>query len=559
MAFMDVIHLPRNIHRLADILRVLIRNGLGHFVRRLNLQEHLPMLARVLGPRDAGAVPHDEETVARRVATALQELGPTFVKMGQMLSSRPDLLSDSFISEFRQLQDHVAPFPGEHAREIIHSELGPNADLFEHIEAEPFASGSIAQVHRATLKDGSQVVVKIRRPGIEQIVLSDVAILSFLAQRAQSLFPELNPVAIVDEFEKAMRREMDLVTEASYTAKFREAFEDEQDIHSPKVYWELTTSQVLTLEWVKGVSVAKLGELRERGVDLNRVATTLANSFMKQFFMMGLFHADPHPGNLLVMDDGRVALIDFGLVGHLTAELRSQLVTIAIALSRQDVELAVEAYAEIGELSESTNPKRLKAELLEMLDKYYGMPLKRIETMTVFSDTTRIARSYGIVMPRDLILLARSFVTVTSVARQIDPDFDLAAMVGPHAKAMLMDKLSPARMARALGVNAWHLGHLLARLPSDLRHILRKLGTGALQFRFKHEGLETLIHELDRASNRLSVSLTLGSVVIGSSLIIHSDLGPKVFNISAFGLFGFIIAGAMGLWLAWDIIRSGRY
>ena len=559
MAFMDVVHLPRNIHRLAEILHVLIRNGLGHFVRRLNLQEHIPMLARVLGRRDERGVPHDQETVAHRIATALQELGPTFVKMGQMLSSRPDLLSESFIEEFQRLQDRVAPFPGEQAQAILREELGPEFDQFEELGPEAFASGSMAQVHRARLRTGEDVVVKILRPGIEQTVWGDIAILSYLAKRAESIFPEFNPVAIVNEFEKSMRREMDLVTEAAYTSKFSKAFADQDMIHCPAVYWDLTTSKVLTLEWIQGVSVSDAEDLRARGFDPAKIAATLADSFMAQFFRVGMFHADPHPGNLLVMNDGRVALVDFGLVGHLTADLRGQLVTIAIALARQDVELAVEAYADVGEVSDATDLKRLKTELIEMFDKYYGMPLKRIETQKAFADATRIARSHGIVLPRDLILLARSFVTITSVARQLDPDFDLAGMVQPHAKALLMDKLSPKRLLKSAGLNGWHLARLFARLPSDLRQIFGKLGSGSLQLRFKHEGLESFIGEIDRASNRLAISMTLGSVVIGSSLILHANLGPKLFGLSGIGLFGFVVAGAMTLWLAWDMLRSGRY
>jgi ubiquinone biosynthesis protein len=559
MPLSTVIHLPRNIHRLAEILHVLIRNGLGHFVRRMNLQEHLPMLERVLGRREGEPVAQDEETVARRVATALQELGPTFVKMGQMLSSRPDVLPESFIEEFRKLQDRVAPFSSEEAHQILHKELGSNADLFEHVEAEPFASGSIAQVHRARLLDGSEVVVKIRRPGIERTVLGDVAILSFLAQRARRHFPEFNPVAIVAEFEKSIRREMDLVTEASYTSKFHDALKDEPGLRCPKVYWDLTTSQVLTLEWLEGINVSQQEELVRRGTDLKKVTAVLANAFMKQFFRMGMFHADPHPGNLLVMPDGTLALVDFGLVGHLTGELRSQLVTILIALARRDVDLAIEAYAEIGEFAEGADPHRLKPDLMELLDKYYGMPLKRIETQKVFADVTRIARSNGVILPRDLILLARAFVTVTSVARQLDPDFDLAAMAQPHTQALLKDKFSPTRIAKGLGINAWHLARLFARLPSDIRQILRKLQTGSLQFVFRHEGLEPFTAGLDRVSNRLSVSVILGSVVIGSSVIIHRGGGPMLFGVSAFGLLGYVLAGVLGMWLVWDILRSGRY
>ena len=560
MAWTDLIYLPRNLHRLGEILQVLASNGLGHIVQNLNLQEHIPFAARLLGRRKGEEPAQDPETLARRLATALQQLGPTFVKMGQMLSSRPDLLPQSFIDEFRKLQDHVAPFSSQKAMDIIRRELGAQADDFQELDPEPFASGSIAQVHSARLRDGSKVVVKIRRPGIESTIAGDIAILSYLAERAQKHFPEFNPKAIVTEFDKCIRRELDLVTEASYTAKFQRAFENDPNLRCPNVYWDLTTSHVLTLELIEGISVSEAGALSESGIDQHRVAATLADAFMKQFFHMGLFHADPHPGNILVLPDGTIGLVDFGLVGHLTPELRSQLVTIVIALARQDINLAVEAYGEIGEFAADADPKQLKPDLLEMLDKYHGIPLKRIQTQEVFADMTRVARAHGVVLPRDLILLARAFVTVTSVTRQLDPDFDLVAMVEPHTRALLKDKFSPSRLAKTFGVNLWHLATLFARLPGNLRQIIRKIEHGSLQIVFKHEGLENFMSEVDRASNRISVSMILGSVIIGSSLIMHSKIGPKIFSdISAFGLLGYLVAGMMGLWLAWDILRSGRY
>jgi len=551
---------PRRIHRMSQVLQVLVKHGFGHIVRRMNLHTHLPVLNRL---REGGAPPPGEiETIARRARLILQELGPTFVKLGQVLSTRPDVLPEEFIEELRRLQDQVEPFSIEQARERLEMELGaPIRETFAEFVDEPKASGSIGQVHYARLIDGSEVVIKIKRPGIERTIMSDLDLLGILAEQAERI-PELQPfrpAMMVEEFSRAIQRELDFISEGSYTAKFHELFRDDPSVRIPRVHWEFTTSSVLTLERLSGVKMSDAAGLERLAVNRKELARRLMSLFMRQFFSEGLFHADPHPGNIFVMPSGTLGLIDFGMVGHLDTTLRSQLATSLIALVKQDLDLIVDIYADIGVVSEGTNYAELKPDLISLLDKYYGVPVEKIDTRAAFMEIMRIARRHEIVLPRDFVLLGKAFVTVMGQARELDPQFDLAGLAAPQAKALLKQRFSPDALTRTIGSNLWHLSSLLHQVPRELRQITKKILAGQLQMVFRHEGLERFSNELDRTGNRLAFSIVVASVVIGSSLIIHAKIGPSVFgNVSAVGFAGYAVAFAMGALLMIGILRSGR-
>lgn len=559
MSLADIARTAKRVRRLTEIATVATRHGLGHLVHRLRLQEHLPFLRRVSEGAVADGARVDEETIAERVCLTMQELGPAFVKLGQLLGARPDIIPESFAAEFRKLHDHVKPFDSALAEQIIEQELGASAEsALASFDPQPFGSGSIAQVHYAQLRDGTSVVIKVKRPGIDKVITADISLLMALARQAESYFPEYRPVAIVEEFERSVRRELDLVTEASYTAKFHERFAGVPGVRAPRVFWRYTTTNVLTLERLRGSNIGDTEELDRRGIDRRALAQKVGNAFMEQFFRMGLFHADPHPGNLLVGDDGELGLIDFGMVGHLTPDLMSQLATTLIALVRGDLDLIVEIYADIGVFSERTDLRQVKRDMQEMLDIYYGLPLKRIETKKVFADVTRVARDNGIFLPRDFVLLAKSFITITNIARTLDPDFDVTGVVEPHAKRLLLERFSPPRLTKAAGSGLWRLVHFLRWAPREFRDLLRKVQTGSLQFQFKHQGLEDFMYEMDRASNRIAVSIILAAVIIGSSLVIHAGKAPLWGEVPAIGAVGYLFAGALGLVLVIAILRSKR-
>lgn len=534
------------------------RHGLGHVVARMNLQDHMPMVARIVSRGKLEVLPPDDETIARRLVLTMQELGPTFTKLGQILSTRPDIIPEPYLCEFRKLQDSVKPFSTSEAKAIIEKELGRAIpDVFSEFGDEPFASGSIAQVYHARLASGHPVVVKVRRPGIKSVVKADIELLYYFAHHAERNWPELNPVRLVEEFESSIRKELDFVAEASYTSKFHQLMSETPGITSPRVFWDCSTSQVLTVERMSGIRPDSIAELDRCGIDRPAVAKRLAEAFMRQYVELGFFHADPHPGNLFIDEQGNVAIVDFGNTAHLTDQMLSQLSTALIAVSKENIDILLEVYFEMGE-APPLDTHRFMPDFLEIYDKYYGMPLKRIDLGSLFNDFFRLARAHGLTMPRNLVMLSRSLVLVTGVCRTLDPEFNMSELIEPAARRVLAQKVSPKHAARKLGLQLWHTSKLMQNLPGHLKTILQKIEAGTMTVSFKHQGLEGLINELDRVSNRLSVSIILMGTVVGSSIALHSNF-LSLWGIPVLGIAGYVIAAMLGLWLVWDILRSGRY
>jgi ubiquinone biosynthesis protein len=315
---------------------------------------------------------------------------------------------------------------------------------------------------------------------------------------------------------------------------------------------------VLTLERLSGIKINMVEQLEEQGVDRRALARNLTAGFMEHYLGHGMFHADPHPGNLLVSSDGCINLVDFGLVGHLSEEMRSQLAATLFAVTRRDIDTFVEVYSEIGVFDRRTHAIELKTDLAELLDKYYGLPLVQIDIKRVFDDVTETARRHHVMLPRDFVLLGKSFVAVISTARKLDPEYDLGTLAESTAKLISKERFSPSRIKRLLTTELWQIGRLLQRLPRDLRNLITSVQEGRLQLVFRHEGLENLTTEIDKSSNRLSFSITLAAIIIGSSLIIAAGVGPKVQGISLLGVVGYLLAGVLGAWLAVAILRAGK-
>ncbi|MBI2559585.1 MAG: phosphotransferase, partial [Planctomycetes bacterium] len=561
MSLINIGKAPRRLHRLSQILQAFMRHGFGHLVYNLKLHTYLPVANR-FREKPLKLAQYEEETLAKRLALVFQELGPMFVKLGQVLSTRPDLVPDEFVKEFRKLQAGVLPFDSTVAKGIVESELKcPIREAFLTFEDKPRASGSIAQVHDAILLDGTKVVVKVKRPGIDRLMLTDLDLLSFLADRAERIeeLKPFRPAMLVEEFSRAIHHELDFITEASHTSKFHQGFESNPKVHIPKVYWDFTTSSVLTLERLSYSNLVDCSFLDEMGIDRKKLAVDLMTMFMEQFFITGMFHADPHPGNLLVSKDGTLGIIDFGMVGYTTEDLKNQLSASLMALIKKDIDFFVEVFIDIGCISQDGNIPKLKGSLLEILDKYFGIPLKRIDIRRAFSDVMQVARNNSMLLPRDFVLLGKSFITVTSMARVLDPDFDFASIVTPFTKGLAMEKLSPGHLAKTATVNTWHFANLVRQAPREIRYLAQKLLTGTMQIALKHQGLDNFIFELDRASNRLALSIILAATVIASSLVMMAGIGPTILgNISVLGIAGYSFATIMGLWLALGIFRSGR-
>lgn len=561
MKILNVRRTYRNLLRIKEILQVLTKHGFGHIVSRLNLTIYIPGL-RNLGVPSYFSPNLSEESAAARFRMVLQELGPTFVKLGQILSGRPDILPENFIQELRLLQDHVPPFATSIVRETIEQELGaPITEIFPHFDGQALASGSIGQVHSARLPNGTAVIVKVKRPGIGKIIDTDVAILRFLAELAEKYIEELKIfqlVMIVDEFAKTVRRELDFTSEAAYTEKFYVLLQENPAVTSPLIFWEYTTANLITLQKLQGTNIGEIELLKEQGIDLKKLADNLTYSFTQQYFVWGIFHGDPHPGNVLVAADGKICLVDFGMVGHLSDELKSQLATTLLALLKNNLDMIVEVYADIGVFPKQLNRRELKTDILELLDKYFNTPFQHLDIAKIFEDIVRLARNHKVILPRDFILLGKSLVTITGLARELDPDFKFAKAISPHISTILREKFSPRKLFDAAIFPTWTFFSLLQRLPSNIKDLLRLVKNGDLQLVLQHEIPEKAYQQLDKVSNRIAVSIVVSAIIISSSLLILANIEPKLHGIPLLGIIGYMFAGIIGLWFLIGIFRSGR-
>ena len=553
----------RSLSRLGHVVTVLSRHGFGWLVLSLRLERLVPFRKRLL-QRRGPPEPRPDESTAGRVARVLEELGPTYVKLGQVLGSRTDLLPPTFIREFRKLQDRVKPFPTEAARGQIREQLGgPVEDLFEEFGDEPFAAGSIAQAYAARTKDGAPVVVKVRRPGIRQVLDADIDILMRLADLAERYVPEYRiyrPVMLVEEFAQTVRREIDFISEASNTQRFRRTFEENPHVRVPSVLWDLTAGGILTLERLDGVPIYDEEALSRIGADRQALARHMTECFMRQYFELGLFHADPHPGNLVVPAPDVLGILDFGQIGRLSDTLRSRLGTVLVAALNHDFDIVVDVFDDLAALPDDLDGERLKGDLAVLTDKYAGVPIGRLDLKNLFDEITATARRHRVVLPRDFVLLGKSMVVMGGVALGLDPEIKMVEVVRPKVRRLMAEKASPRRLAHHGLTSAYHLAAMAEQGPRSLRQLMRKLIRGRFQILFRHENLQHLINELDRSSNRIAFALIVASIILGSAILLQAEIGPNVpyTGVPLLGILGFFIAGLLGVWLVIAILRSGR-
>lgn len=555
----------RSLNRLRLIAQVLTRHGFGHIVAQINLTRFVPVWML----RKKAAPPSAEEgasAIGRRLAQVCAELGPTFVKLGQLMSTRPDLLPPEMLRELRKLQDKVPPFDTEEALEIIAKELGrPVDECFESFDRTPIGSASISQVYRATIANEGDVVVKVRRPDIEDIIRLDMQLLKWLAESLENLIPELRifrPTMLVAELEEILTRELDFINEASTTTRFVEAFADDPWIHVPRVYWELSGPRILVLEALPGTNVESLLDADSSSTPIDRrlIARRLADCYLKQIFELGMFHADPHPGNILVEPPATVGIIDFGQVGTIGDELMTEIVTIVYGCVNNEMDLVIDTLADMGALGPETDRDNLNRAMRVLINKYYGLPLKRLDLATLFAEFSEVIRRNDVVIQRDLSTLAKALGTISGVATRLDPELDLLELVKPRLREVLRDRFSPTHIARRTTLMGWDIFSILRRAPRQLRAALRKISSGTWELHVRHENIDRLISELDRSSNRLAFSIVIAAIIVGSSVVVGAAAELKVFGfpVQYIGIIGYLIAGVLGLGLSWAIFRSGR-
>ncbi|BCS53087.1 AarF/ABC1/UbiB kinase family protein [Geobacter sp. SVR] len=549
----------RSIRRYVNIVRVLSSYGFDHFLEMLGLAD-LAARSRRLFQRERAAI--RRLSAAERMRLALEELGPTFIKLGQILSTRPDVLPPAFISEFEKLQDNVPSFSFEEAKKQIENELGgPVGDFFSSIEPTALAAASIAQVHRATLKTGEAVVVKVRRPGVLELVESDISALMGLAHLAERHIPNsevYDPVGIVREFSRTIRREMDFSREGHTIEKFRDNLAAADGLYFPRIYWAQTARGVLTLEYVEGLKVSDLSALDCGGYDRKLIARRGADAFLEMVLNHGFFHGDPHPGNVLIMPGNVVCLLDYGIVGRLDDELRNFLSDMLFAIVQRDIDEVVSLLFFAGDIPDTLNMRALKHDLLNFIDGYYEIPLQEIEVGRMLMEFIEIISLNRIRIQPDFMLLAKSLVVVEGMGRNLDPEFNMIDHLRPFMEKARLQKYSAKRITK--DVNALLLSYLnLARnLPRDLQEIVNRINRNKFKIDLEHRGLDRFTTDFDRSVNRLSSSLILAALIIGSSIIMQTDKGPQLLGFPMWAFLGYTAAAVIGLWLVYGIIRSGR-
>ncbi|MEK6691890.1 MAG: AarF/ABC1/UbiB kinase family protein [Nitrospirota bacterium] len=565
LRFINLRRTYRNVKRLTQIVRVLLKHGLGRFVEEINLQRYIPLRHRI---RTFGryGVYLEKPILAERTRHAFEELGPTFIKLGQLLSARPDLVTKTFADEFRKLLDEVPPFPTEEAKAIIEKELGkPLLEIFSTFDETPVAAASIAQVHYATLKDGTCIVVKVCRPRIEEITENDIDILYFISRLMLKYIPEsrfFNPTGIVDEFSKNIKKEMDFFIEADNATAFRKNFEGSETVYIPKVYYEYTTKRVLTMERLVGIRIDDFKRLDREGFDRKDIARKGTEAYFKQLFEDGFFHADPHPGNIFILEDGRMGLMDFGIVGRLSEETMEGIANTFLALIHKDFDRLIQQYIELGIVTEEMDIEKFRIEfkrdLVDFIEPLYTKTLSQIDLGEYLDRIMQIASRHNLRLPSDLLLVDKALLTIEGLGRRLDPDFNLISVAEPYASKFMRKKMSPKKLLIRARKNLYDITDFLNTLPKQLRIFMRKAIRDELHIKMTPIGMDRLIRDIDRSSNRLSFSLIIAAIIIGSAVIIHSGSGRLLYGLPALGLIGFAIAFLFGVWLLIAILRSGR-
>jgi ubiquinone biosynthesis protein len=536
----------RTIGRLSEIAQVAVRHGFGYVVD---------------GHRDTSG--ETGTARGRHLREMLDELGPTFVKFGQLLSTRPDVVPPDIIIELRGLQDDVRPFPFTDVERTIREELGqPIERLFLDFDEQPLAAASIGQVHRATLPNGRAVAVKVQRPNAPRQIEADLALMYQAARLVKERIRALDFIdanEIVDEFSRSIRQELDYRLEARNADGFHKNFAGHPHVSVPKVYWTYTRARVLTLEYLDGVQLADIDVERWTLDQRRRLAYLITETWMTMIFRQGFFHGDPHPANILVLSPDRIGLVDFGLTGRLSDDDMSKLTRLFIDAASENVELIPRRLADLGVRYPKEREEEFVAELSELFYRYYGASLREIDPIQVIREAFGLIYRMNLRLPTRFVMLDKAIATLGSVGIELYPDFNVFEVARPYARDLMISRFTPRRVFLRARREGWMLTQMAADLPYQIHETLEQVRDGQIEVGFVHKGLDDLLAKLDTLFNRLVIAIVVTGGLIGSSLIgILAKSGPHVLGLHVISVLGFGLSTVLGIWLLWGVIRSGR-
>ncbi len=558
----------RGLKRFGTIAGVLVKHGFGDILERLlSAGKTRPEVS------DGEVFVRSGFPSARRIRLVLEELGPSFVKLGQLMSTRADIFPPEYIAEFKKLQDMVPPVSYEEVKAVIERELGrPLLQIFAQFDEKSIAAASVGQVHIAKLHSGEKVAVKIIRPGIDRRIKEDLRLMYFLAGKAEKALEigrVIGATNLVREFERNITRELDMMIEAGSIEKFAGNFEQDKEIYIPKVHWDYTTRSVLVMEHIEGIKMDQVEEIRAAGIDPKEVALIGLRSFSRQLMLYGFFHADPHPGNTIVMRDGRVSLVDFGITGYLDEEMMRQIANLFLGYAEHDYDMVMDALMDAGLINEDMDLKALRGDLKDVSESFYGRSLQHISAKDVYDQLMDLVLKYHVRLPRNLLLLLKTFIQTEALEKILGSDASILEVTKPFAKQLLQRGLNTQSILRNLDREGRALSGYARSIPKHLNDILRQTAAGRQRIELRHTGMEEARSQVEKGVNRLTVGIIIAASIIAGAMILNSGqkiveftfdfLGLQTVSLTAIlGVSGYAVATLLGIWLIASILRSGR-